>query len=316
MPAATAFRTIPLMWPSSAMSSGSRSSVQNAMRPGPSSGHEREQVEQVPRHRGLADQEPHPGAEALAPLFDGQRLVVRPDARGGVCLQLLAENAGCMTVDVSSAVEAELLELCRRACDDAGVVHHLRQPQNASPAHERLEITGHERSPRRFEWRSGHTRRRHEEDVELQSGRGVEQPVHSVHAEDVRDLVRVGDDGGRAERKNQLCEFVDHQLHRLEVHVRVDEAGDDVASRRIQRLVALVATDARDDAVDHCDVGVQPLASEHRQDATTLYDEVGRLVSAGDGDATLQPFHRRERNARPRCRIVAGSVGRPDRRSR
>ena len=122
--------------------------------------------------------------------------------------------------------------------------------------------------------------------------------MHSVHAEDVRDLVRVGDDGGRAERKDQSCELVDHQLHGLEVHVRVDEARDDVASRRIQRLVALVATDARDDAVDHRDVGVQPLASEHRQDATTLYDEVGRLVSAGDGDATLQPFHRGERNAR------------------
>ena len=96
---------------------------------------QREQVEQVPRHRGLADQEPHPGAQALAPLFDRQRLVVRPDARGGVCLQLLAENAGRMAVDVSSAVEAELLELCRRAGDDAGVVHHLRQPQDAPPTH-------------------------------------------------------------------------------------------------------------------------------------------------------------------------------------
>ena len=77
--------------------------------------HEREQVEQVPRHRGLADQEPHPGAQALAPLFDRQCLVVRADARGGVCLQFLAENAGRMAVDVSSAVEAELLELCRES---------------------------------------------------------------------------------------------------------------------------------------------------------------------------------------------------------
>ena len=35
MPSATASRTIPLMWPFSAMSSGSRSSVQNAIRLGP-----------------------------------------------------------------------------------------------------------------------------------------------------------------------------------------------------------------------------------------------------------------------------------------
>ena len=70
---------------------------------------QREEVEQVSSHRGLPDQEPHPGAQALAPLFDRQRLVVRADARGGVCLQLVAENTGRMAVGVSSAVEAELL---------------------------------------------------------------------------------------------------------------------------------------------------------------------------------------------------------------
>ena len=113
--------------------------------------------------------------------------------------------------------------------------------------------------------------------------------MHAVDAEDVRDLVRVGDDGGRAERKDQPCELVDHQLHRLEVHVRVDEARDDVASRRVERLVALVATDARDDAVDDRDVGVEPLAGEDREDATTPDDEVGRLVSAGDGDRRCSP---------------------------
>ena len=149
----------------------------------------------------------------------------------------------------------------------------------------------HERSPGRFERRGGHARRRHEEDVELQSGRRVEQPVHAVDAEDVRDLVRVGDDRGRAERENESGELVDHQLHRLDVHVRVDEAGHDVASRCVQRLAALVATDARDEAIDHRDVGLEPLASEDREDATSPDDEVGGLVSAGDGDATLQPFH-------------------------
>jgi hypothetical protein len=53
----------------------------------------------------------------------------------------------------------------------------------------------------------------------------VEQPVDAVGAEHVRDLVRVGDDGGRAERQHEPRELVDEQLRRLEVHVRVDEAG-------------------------------------------------------------------------------------------
>ena len=89
---------------------------------------------------------------------------------------------------------------------------------------------------RRLEARRGHARRGHEVDVERESAADVEQPVHAVGAEHVRDLVRVGDDGRRAERQHEPRELVDEQLRRLEVHVRVDEAGDDVAAGRVERL--------------------------------------------------------------------------------
>ena len=38
--------------------------------------HERQEVLEVPRHRRLADQQPHAGAKSLAPLLDGERLMV------------------------------------------------------------------------------------------------------------------------------------------------------------------------------------------------------------------------------------------------
>ena len=57
MPNATASRTIELMWPSSAMCSGSRSSVQNAIRRGPYSASERQQ-----RVRGCARPTPRGSA--------------------------------------------------------------------------------------------------------------------------------------------------------------------------------------------------------------------------------------------------------------
>ena len=60
--------------------------------------------------------------------------------------------------------------------------------------------------------------------------------MHAVDAEDVRDLVRVGDDRRRSEREHEARELVDHELHGLEVHVRVDESGDDVAARGVERL--------------------------------------------------------------------------------
>ena len=116
--------------------------------------------------------------------------------------------------------------------------------------------------------------------------------MHAVDAEDVRDLVRIGDDGGRSEREDESRELVDHELHRLEVHVRVDEARHDEAPRRVERLAALVAADTCDHAVGHCDVRLQPLAREDREDASAAHDEIGGLVSPCDRKTALQPFHR------------------------
>ncbi len=193
-----------------------------------------------------------------------------------------------MAVDVCGALERELLELVRRPVDDAGEVHHLGEPEHAPAPHQRLEVAGPERPPRRLERRGRHARRRHEEDVELQARRRVEQPVHAVDAEHVRDLVRIGDDRRRSEREHEARELVDEQLDRLEVHVRVDEARDDEATRRVDRLGALVRPEPGDDAVDDGDVALEPLAREHREHPAAADDEVGGLVAAGDGDRSFE----------------------------
>ena len=102
--------------------------------------------------------------------------------------------------------------------------------------------------------RRRHARRRHEVDVERHVVADVDQPVHAVGAEHVRDLVRVGDDRRRAERQHEPRELVDEQLRRLEVHVRVDEAGHDPAAGRVDRLAPLVVAEPGDEAVDDRDV--------------------------------------------------------------
>ena len=122
------------------MSSGSRSSVQNAIRAGPNSCDERQQRLEVARHRRLADQQPHAGAEPLPTLLDRERLVVGADAGGGVRVQRLAEHAGRMPVDVLGAVERELRELGRIAGDDAGEVHHLGEADHAPAPEQPLEV--------------------------------------------------------------------------------------------------------------------------------------------------------------------------------
>src|SRR6266852_2038717 len=120
----------------------------------------------------------------------------------------------------------------------------------------------------------------------------VEQPVDAVAPQHVRDLVRVGDDGGRPERQHESREFVGKQLCRLEMHVRVDEARHHVATRRVDDLRAVVLAEAGDVAAGDRHVGLQPLAREHREHAPAPEHEVGGLVPAGNRESAGEVGHR------------------------
>ena len=236
IPAATASRTMPLTWPLSTMSSGSRSSVQNAIRPGPysaTSGRSAVRLRAIDASRIRSHMPARSRSRPSSTVsISWSERIPAADIR----LQLLAEDAGRVTVDVLRAVERELVELGRVARDHAREVHHLGEPEHPLPAHQRLEVAGPSGRRGDSKARGGDARRGHEEDLELEAGRGVEQPVDAVGAEHVRDLVRVGDDRGRAEREHETRELVDEELHGLEVHVRVDEARDDVPAVRVDRL--------------------------------------------------------------------------------
>ena len=104
--------------------------------------------------------------------------------------------------------------------------------------------------------------------------------MDAVGAEHVRDLVRIDHHRRRPERQDEPRELVEHQLRRLEVDVRVDEARHDVAPARVQLLGALVLAQACDEAVHDRDVGFEPLAREDGEHAPAAHDEIGGLVPA------------------------------------
>ena len=68
--------------------------------------------------------------------------------------------------------------------------------------------------------------------------------------------------------------------------MRVEEARNDVAPRGIDDLASLVLAQPGDPAVRDRDVGVEPLAREHGQDAAAAHDDVGGLVTSGHGKAS------------------------------
>ena len=263
--------------------------------------HEREQRTEISRAGGLADQEPEPRPEPLPPLLDRAGLVVGADSGRRIGVQLLAAEARRVTVDVLRPVETELRQLALVAGDDAGEVHHLGQPEHPPPAEETLQVALVQRPSRRLERRGRDAGRGHEVDVERQVVAGVEQPVHAVGSQHVRDFVRIGDDRRRAERQHEPCELVDEQLRRLEVHVRVDETRHDPASGGVELLRALVVAQPRDVVVRDRHVHLEPLAREDREDTAAANDEIRRLVPAsyceaprkvGHTDLTYYPWRR------------------------
>ena len=247
---------------------------------------QREQGLEVPGGRSFADQQPHPGAQALAAFLRGVRLVVGADAGGGVRLQRPPAHARGVPVDVNG--QRELVELRRRPTDHAREVHHLCEPDHAPTAQQGVEVAGRQCAARRFEVRRRHARRRHEVDVQRQACRCVEEPVDAVSPEHVGDLVRVGDHRRRPEWEHEPRELVDQQLRRFEVHVRVDESGNDVPADCVDDLLAVVRADPGDHSVGDRDVGVEPFSRERGEDPAAMDDDVGRLVPAGDCQPSRQ----------------------------
>ena len=145
MPAATASRTIELTWPSSAMCSGSRSSVQKAIRCGPNSRDERQQ-----RRGGCARRTPRGSAATC------RRAAARapprsctPRGRSG-CRPRRRRSAPCRARAArgrrraSRPASASFASSDSLAGDDAGEVHHLGEPEHPPAAEQPLEVAGRE----------------------------------------------------------------------------------------------------------------------------------------------------------------------------
>ena len=138
--------------------------------------------------------------------------------------------------------------------------------------------------------------------------------MRAVGAEHVGQLVRVADDGGRAAGDDDAGELGRQQLGGLDMHVRVDQAGDDEAAAGVHALAALVAADAGDPAAGDRHVAVEPLAREGAEHPPALDHEVRGGVAAGDGEqaravaahaaslASVRPARARRARGRPdRC---------------
>jgi len=206
-----------------------------------------------------------------------------------------------VTVDVTSLGCGDLGDRVLASRDDRWVVHHLGQPDRPRLGPQQLgDVLGRERGSRGLERRGRHARGDHHVGVERDLVGVVQERADAIDPEHVGDLVRVEDDGGGPPRERRPRELVEPELGRLQVHVPVDEAGEQDQARDVDPLAPPVArSDAGNVLADDRDVGLEELAGEHGQHPPPGEHKVGGLVAAGDGDPADEIARHPRRVAQP-----------------
>jgi hypothetical protein len=187
-----------------------------------------------------------------------------------------------MAVDVVRQACVELRELGGESSDYAWEIHHLRHANRAMPSQQALDVAWREWASRRFESRRRDAGGGHDINVEGQILQTVEQPVDAVGAQHVGDFVRVGDHRGCSVREHRPGELVNGQLGRFDVHVRIDEARNNVSTRNVDALAPVIAAESDDVAVFDGYVDIEPFLGEDGEHATAGQHEVGRLITPRD----------------------------------
>ena len=175
----------------------------------------------------------HAGAELGAHLVGVHALVVGHGAADAVGRELTAEAVRRVALQEHAAAQALVDDGVHTLAvvNNADVVHDLGNADDVVHVQQLADFPGEELRAGVFHAGQGRDARRSEHVLaELGLFRILKHEAHAVEAHDVADLVRVGADGRRAPRQNGAGEIFGDHHRALDVHVRVDVAGDQVAA--------------------------------------------------------------------------------------
>ena len=233
-----------------------------------------------------------PDHDELAPLQlgDGVRrvgaLVVGVDSGGNVGVEIIPRQAGGMAVDllVVGLSGHDLLDDHGVRSDDAGVVHHFRQPLDPGMVIEGVDSAVIQHRPTLVHGRGGDTGGQHEAHIHRQILGGLQHVLHAVGAHDIGDLVRVSDDGGGAVGQHRLDELPGGNHGALQVDVGIDKAGKDQPAGHIVLRLPAVLTHAHDQPLRHGNIPMTELAGEHIDVDGVFQHQIGLLPARGHLD--------------------------------
>ncbi len=252
----------------------------------------REQGGKVVCAGGLADKDVHAQPQLLQRFLDRHTFVVRADARSHVCVEVLARQPGCVAIQHTRPKRLDLVQGALVLVHHARVVHHLAQAQHPRVALQRGNVLRLEIRAGGRHVGGGDAGRHHHEHAQAAVLRLVEHVADTVQAQDVGDLVRIGDDRRDPARHHCRGELA-HADHRaLDVHVSVDQAGGQVAALQVDFLHARVpAADAGDAGVVNGDVGRIDLAGIDVHKLGITKDDIGRRLAVSDAHEITEFCH-------------------------
>jgi len=234
----------------------------------------------------------HAQGRFLQGFLDLGRFMIGANPGGDIADQGLAPQSRRVAVDRRrpSAGCQDLGQDRRAAVQHGGEIHYLGQSQYARQLQQLLYGGRVEHGAGILRTGRRHARRGHEEDVQRQPLAGRQHHLDAGNPQHVGDLVRIGDDGRSAVRHQRAGQLRRPQQGAFQVHVGVDQSGDNrlaVQGDRLSRL-PVVRSDARDPTVGNDHVSRFDLAREDVDDPPAAQQQIARFEPASHSDSPLQ----------------------------
>ncbi len=195
----------------------------------------------------------------------------------------MAGQQRTVPVDRAGSEHLDLLEDFRGAAENSWEVHHFGKSQGFRVRGERMQHgRGDCPGAVRFQMGSRDAGTEHHAQVELQrDGRG-EKVADGFDAHHVCQLMWVADRGGRSAREDGLLKRGRCQERTLDMHVRIDEAGDDTAASAVDDPLRFQSwLHADEDSVEDRKFSGQPSARKYVQVPDVLDCQVTFTFSLG-----------------------------------
>ena len=200
----------------------------------------REQINQIMGGRAFAQKHIHAAAYAFQRFFNGGAFMVSGNSCQSVHIQIIAVHHGSVSVDnfIMFCGKFQFFKNFFVLHEYAGHIHHFSKPEHIFVRNEFGKVKGGQIGAGIFKRQGRHAGRKHNFDVEQTFLCIFQHEAYAVQTFDVGYFVRVGNDGSRAERNNQLGKFIRAEHGRFNMDMGIKKRGQKAGVFSVHNLLS------------------------------------------------------------------------------